>query len=257
MLESEIPRILEALDNRNIKSTFFCLGCVAQKHPAIIKQIHNAGHQIASHGFAHELITFQTQAEFAKDLKKSVDCIEQIIGEKINCYRAPGFSVNKSTAWMFETLLECELDTDSSVVFSGNFRYGGFKKIKIDEPFLIEVNGTFIKEYPISTKEIFFKRFVYSGGGYFRFFPYHLIRRWTIDNTYVMTYFHYRDFYADQPILPGLSFSDKFYSYYGLKAAYPKFEKYLNDFEFSNILDFDKTINWNDKQIIKLQNLLQ
>jgi hypothetical protein len=136
-------------------------------------------------------------------------------------------------------------------------RYGGLKTKPINEPFLIDVNGTLIKEYPIPTKKILHKKFIYSGGGYFRFFPYQLVKKWTRSKPYVMAYFHYRDFYTHQPVLPGTGFVDKFYNYYGIKTAFAKFKKYLEDFSFSNISVFDNEINWNNQTTIKFQNLLQ
>ncbi len=256
-LENEIPKVLDVLEKHAIKCTFFCVGIVAKKYPGIIKRMHNAGHQIGSHSFYHELVSCQTQSEFSYDLKLSIDCLEQITGDKIHCYRAPGFSVSTLTPWFFETLVENGIDTDSSIVFSSSMRYGGFRKSAINEPFLIDVNGALIKEYPIPTKNFLYKKFIYSGGGYFRFFPYQFVKKWTLSKNYVMAYFHYRDFYGDQPILPGTGVIDKFYHYYGITTAFSKFKKYLNDFAFNNISSFDKKINWRNQRTISFQSLLQ
>lgn len=255
-LENEIPKILDTLEMQKVKCTFFCVGSVAKKFPRIIKRIQKDGHQIGSHSYYHEPVSCQTQSEFAADLRLSIDCLEQITGEKVHCYRAPGFSVSTLTPWFFETLIENGIDTDSSIVFSSNLKYGGFKKEAINEPFLIDVNGAFIKEYPIPTKRFFHKKFIYSGGGYFRFFPYQFVKKWTIGKNYVMAYFHYRDFYINQPILPGTSAIDKFYIYYGITSAFSKFKNYLEDFAFTNISDFDKKINWNNQRTINFQAFL-
>ena len=94
-IENQIDKILYLLNNYQIKATFFCLGWVAKKYPELIKKIHNCGHQIGSHSYAHQLISYQTKTEFLEDLKKSIYCLEEIIGEKVICFRAPGFSINK------------------------------------------------------------------------------------------------------------------------------------------------------------------
>jgi hypothetical protein len=93
---------------------------------------------------------------------------------------------------------------------------------------------------------------VFSGGGFFRLIPYPLIKKWTTRSSYVMSYFHPRDFDYGQPMLPQLSIMRKFKSYYGLKGAYKKFEKWLNDFETISLFQADEKIDWDKTKIISL-----
>jgi peptidoglycan-N-acetylglucosamine deacetylase len=88
------------------------------------------------------------------------------------------------------------------------------------------------------------KSIVFSGGGFFRLFPYNLIKKWTSDSDYVMTYFHPRDFDKGQPMLQHLPLLRKFKSYYGLKGSVPKFKKYISDFNTTSILNVSKGFDW-------------
>lgn len=255
-LEDEISRITDTLQSRNIKATFFCLGWVASKYPKLIQKLEKEGHQIGSHGYMHEKIQNMTEKGFACDLARSINCLEQIIGKKVSCYRAPGFSIDRSNLYVFEALIENGIEIDSSIVLSNVHAYGGFKNLAVKSPFLINVNGVMIKEFPIITKKIFNKRIIFSGGGYFRFFPYRYIQNWTASSEYVMTYFHYRDFDCNQPALKNMNRVAKFKNNFGIKEAFEKFKLYLDQFEFSNILEMDKHINWADQEIVDISNFL-
>jgi hypothetical protein len=96
------------------------------------------------------------------------------------------------------------------------------------------------------------KSIVFSGGGFFRLFPYWLIRQWTEETDYLMTYFHPRDFDAEQPMIKSLPLYRKFKSYVGLKGSFGKLQNYLDDFKFVNIMEADTQIDWDTAKIINI-----
>ena len=247
-----VERILFELERRNQKGTFFCLGWIAEKHPDIIRQIHRQGHHIGCHSYQHELAFRFTKEQFIEDTLKSKYLIEDIIGEKVNAFRAPGFSITENNIWALEALSEMGFEYDCSL-FPAEHDYGGFKSYGKSEPAkIILSNGAFIKEFPINIQKVFGKNIVFSGGGFFRFFPYCLIRFWAKQSPYIMTYFHPRDFDPCQPMIKSLPAMRKFKSYIGLKHSFSKFQHLLNDFDFVNIEQANEMVDWDNVRKIKL-----
>jgi polysaccharide deacetylase family protein (PEP-CTERM system associated) len=235
--------ILNTLSKYNRKATFFILGWIAEKYPEIVKKIYAEGHEIGCHSMKHELVHRMTPQQFREDTNSALNKIEQIIGEKVIMYRAPAFSITKETPWAFEILNELGITHDASI-FPSKHDYGGFPDFGNSAPSIIETNGTLIKEFPMSIHKILNKSIVFSGGGFFRLFPYNMIKKWTIDSDYVMTYFHPRDFDNDQPMLQHLPLMRKFKSYYGIKNSGAKFDKFISDFKTTTILNVSKDFDW-------------
>jgi polysaccharide deacetylase family protein (PEP-CTERM system associated) len=248
---NDIDRVLEALDKKKQKATFFCLGWIALKHPQVIKRIHARGHQIGCHSDMHELVFRFNKLQFSKDTETAIKRIEDLTGDKINLYRAPGFSITEKNPWAFEVLAENGIEFDCSI-FPSNREYGGFPSFGNSEPSIIDVHGYFMKEFPINIVKIMGKEIIFSGGGFFRLLPYSLIHYWMKKSDYVMTYFHPRDFDAKLPMLHHLPLHRKFKSYVGLRKSFTKFKRLLNDFEFVNIEQADQLINWDKARTIKL-----
>lgn len=244
-------KILNKLEEKNRKGTFFVLGWIANKYPEVVRKIQKNGHEIACHSFSHDLVHNLNQDDFYRDTEKSVKTLEDITGEKILIYRAPGFSITEQTPWAFEILDKLGIQIDCSV-FPAKHDYGGFPNFGESEPALITVNGITIKEFPMNIKKLGAKNIVFSGGGFFRLFPYPIIHNWTKESDYVMSYFHPRDFDSGQPMLQHLPLIRKFKSYYGLKGAFSKFEKWLDDFETTSLLQADKKIDWGKSKVITL-----
>ena len=236
--------ILGVLSNYNRKATFFILGWIAEKYPEIVKKIHAEGHEIGCHSMKHKLVHRMTPNQFREDTNRALNEIEKIVGEKVIMYRAPAFSITKDTTWAFEILNELGITHDASI-FPAKHDYGGFPSFGDAKPSIIEINGIFIKEFPMNVHKIINKPIVFSGGGFFRLLPYNIIRRLTADSDYVMTYFHPRDFDEDQPMLKHLPLIRKFKSYYGLKKSGAKFDKFVSDFKTTSILEVSEKYNWN------------
>jgi polysaccharide deacetylase family protein (PEP-CTERM system associated) len=250
-----VDKILYELSSHNLSATFFCLGWLAERHPDIIRRIHSNGHQIGCHSYQHELSYRFDKEGFRADTLKAKQLIEHVIGEPITCFRAPGFSITEKNLWALEVISELGFIYDCSV-FPAQHEYGGLPTFGEAEPVLIKLpNGNFIKEFPMSIKKIYGKKFVYSGGGFFRIFPYILIKHWASQANYLMTYFHPRDFDKNQPILNSLPIHRKIKSYIGLSKSFSKFQKLLIDFEFVSIAKADIKINWDEARIINLHEL--
>ena len=244
-----IENILSILDNCNVKATFFVLGWIAEKYPDIIKKISKNGYQIGSHSHLHQLAYDQSYKEFKNDTEKSIKTLEDITGVKVDCYRAPGFSIKENNKWAFEVLYEMGIRYDSSI-FPAKRSHGGMPKLNVVKPFLLTYNGSIIKEFPINPISVFGKSIIFSGGGYFRLFPYKLIKKFSLDSEYIMTYFHPRDFDINQPLLKGLSIYRIFKSYYGIKGCEKKLLRWINDFKFTDLKTAEKSINWDKVKTI-------
>jgi polysaccharide deacetylase family protein (PEP-CTERM system associated) len=250
-IHTNMERIFSILDKRNQKATFFCLGWIAETYPEIIKEIIARGYEIGTHTSRHQLIYEQTPAAFAKDLERSVKTLEDLTGHKVKYFRAPGFSIREDNKWAFEIMASQGIEIDCSV-FPAARSHGGFPSYKEPVPSILKYRGIELKEFPINYKTILGKPIIFSGGGYFRLSPYPLIKQWTNQSNYVMTYMHPRDFDADQPFIKELSLLRRFKSYVGLKGATGKLEKWITDFEFIDLGTAVKTIDWEEVPIVEL-----
>lgn len=233
------------------KATFFCLGWVARKYPEILKEIDRKGHEIATHSDLHQLAYEQNRKTFQQDLERSIKSIEDVIGKKVRTYRAPGFSLMEQNKWVFEVLIKNGIEIDASI-FPAERSHGGFAQFGHAEPCWIDIDGMRMKEFPINLSSFAGKNLIFSGGGYFRLFPYPLLDVMTKNSDYVMTYFHPRDFDSEQPMVPGLNVIRKFKSYYGLKGCLSKLNKLIKKYEFVDIRTAEASIDWGKAKIVKL-----
>jgi polysaccharide deacetylase family protein (PEP-CTERM system associated) len=250
-IDRDLDRILELLEQYDQKATFFCVGWIARKYPELLKKIAAMGCEVATHSDMHQLIYEFDKAQFREDLKRSVASIEDVTGQKVRAYRAPGFSLMKTNKWVFEELIENGIEIDCSV-FPAKRAHGGFEEFGYAEPAFIESHGEKIKEFPINVYSLFGKNIIFSGGGYFRLLPYPVIKYLVQRSDYVMTYLHPRDFDPGQPMIEELSLLRRFKSYYGLKSAYAKLEKLINDFAFVDIRQADAMVEWSQAKVIHL-----
>ena len=243
--------ILDIIEKANVSATFFVLGWVAKQYPNIVKKINNRGFEIGTHSHMHQLVYEMSREEFFNDVEKSIKTIEDCIGLKVNSFRAPGFSITEKNKWAFETLHELGIKCDCSVFPAGR-AHGGMPKYKHAKPSILKYNGIVLKEFPINTYNLLGIPVIYSGGGYFRLFPYTLIKKFSKNADHVMTYFHPRDFDIGQPVVPGLSKFRTFKSYVGIKNARFKLEKWLKEYDFHDLKKANKLIQWNDIEVINI-----
>lgn len=246
-----MQRIFDLLDKHQQKATFFCMGWIAEKYPNIIKEIDARGFEIGSHTHMHQLIYEQSPEEFKLDLEKSINAIGGITGKKVRVFRAPGFSIKEENIWAFKIMAGLGIEVDCSV-FPAARSHGGLPNFTSATPVIIEMEGVQLKEFPINTFPIFGKEVIFSGGGYFRLFPYFILKRFTQQSDYVMSYLHPRDFDAGQPMIKELSLIRRFKSYVGLKSALGKLDKWLTDFEFIDLDTAEKRVDWSQVPVVTL-----
>ena len=253
--QSRLPectdRILGLLEDHNLTATFFVLGWIGKKHPKTIQKIADAGHEIGAHSDLHRIV-FEMQPDvFKQDTENVIKTLQDTVGAPITMYRAPAFSITQQTPWAFDCLAESGITIDCSI-FPMVRDYGGFLGNSFEGPLRIKRGQTTVKEFPINTAKFCTSKIVFSGGGYFRLTPYWLIHYLTKKSEYVMTYFHPRDFDQDQPVLTHLSWKRRFKSYYGLRTAYRKLERFVQDFDFVSVGTADREIDWSHTPTIDL-----
>lgn len=241
-----VDRILALLEENDIKATFFVVGWIAKRYPDIVKKIAK-DFEIGSHSMTHKLVRSLNKKEFYNEVSSSVSLIEDLTSKKVSAFRAPGFSIGKNELWAFELLSDLGISIDSSFL---PYNFG--VNISKTSPCIIEYNGIKIKEFPINYKSVLSKGIIYSGGGYFRFFPYRLLKSWVKDSDYFLAYIHPRDLDSKQPLIKGLSPIQFFRSYYGLKSSEAKFQKLIKDYDFIDLGCADKQIDWDKVEIIRL-----
>ena len=246
-----VERILNLLEETNTRATFFVIGWVAKTYPDLVRKIAEK-YEIGSHTMTHQLVWQQSPEEFRKDVEASVKLLEDVTGQKVTSFRAPGFSIRESEKYAFETLHELGITTDCSV-FPAQHAHGGMPSYSEPVPSLIKYNGIQIEEFPVTFKDIVGKHLIYSGGGYFRLFPYSLIKKWSKEqDKYLMSYIHPRDLDGGQPVLDGLPLSRRFKSYVGVRGAEKKLRQYLTDFDFMDIKTARQQIDWNNVPVVNL-----
>lgn len=250
-ITANVEYILEQLFIRGQKATFFILGWVAEKYPPLVRLISEQGHQIGTHSYAHSLVYKQDPYQFQQDITRSLSVIEDCIGIKVDSYRAPGFSITETETWALDILAQNGIIYDSSI-FPAPRSHGGFSSFEFSQPVKISTSHNEIKEFPLNYQTFLGKRFVFSGGGYFRITPTLVLEYLFRRNEYLMTYFHPRDFDSNQPIVPNLNLTRKFKSYVGLSGAKSKFERILDCTEFESLVSFDSKFDWDKAPIVYL-----
>ena len=251
--ETNLNRVLSITSDCNVKATFFCLGWIAERYPELIKRLASEGHEIACHSSSHQLAYNQTPEEFREDLLRAKNQILAATGLSVKTFRIPGFSLTNESLWALNILSEEGFSIDCSV-FPAVRGHGGLPQFKSDKPCRIKTTNGYLKEFPLNTINFFGNRIVFSGGGYFRLFPYFILKRLFRNSNYTMTYFHPRDFDPQQPIVPNLSYYRRFKSYVGLRSCEEKLRKILNEFDFVDVQTALSTIDWDKTPIIDINH---
>ncbi|HNX00250.1 MAG TPA: polysaccharide deacetylase family protein [Candidatus Cloacimonadota bacterium] len=227
-VENNFHELLDLLDKWNTKATCFFLGYVAQKHPDLVKEAHDRGHEIASHGMYHELVTSLTRERFLNDIQSSKKLLEDLIGHPVVGYRAPAFSVLNENKTFFPDLAQSGYRFDSSI-FPAKRDFGGYTTDNL-APFQIKTEFGTVTEFPITVVNLFHKRLCVFGGGFLRLFPMPMIdvlsKKVNKENRPVVYYIHPREIDPDHPRM-NLTRMRYFKSYVNLKTTYPKLNAIL------------------------------
>lgn len=229
--------LLEALETSTSRATFFVLGWVAERHPALIRKIAMAGHEIGCHSYQHRLVYDLTPKEFKKDTLRAVRAIEDACGVSPNIYRAPNFSIVRESFWALSILAECGFTHDSSIYPIAHDRYGvpGFQRHAIT----IETDSGPIIEVPVATVNLGGQVAPVGGGAYLRLFPYRYtaagIRRINSEEGRpACLYVHPWEVDPEQPRLAS-GIVSRIRTYTGLRSVGSKIKRLLSEFKFTTI----------------------
>ena len=238
-VEHSTHRLLDLFDEHQVKATHFVLGWVAEKYPELVKEIDRRGHEVASHGFSHQLIYSQTPEVFYEETKRSKDLLENIVGKKVSGYRAASYSITPKSLWALDCLGELGFEYDSSIFPIHHDRYGipgSPRKPHV----LLSPKGFRLVEYPLSTAQFLGQTIPIAGGGYFRLYPYWLsqffYRRRVKSGEPFVFYIHPWEVDPEQPKVK-VSWFSKFRHYNNLDKCYSRLNRLLSEFEFTNMRD--------------------
>ncbi len=248
-VESNTNRILSIFDKAEVLGTFFILGWVADRYPALVRRIAAAGHEVASHGYWHQLIYDQTPEEFADDISASREAIYHACGVEVTAYRAPSFSIVPRSRWALDILAEQGFTVDSSIFpIAGHDRYGDSTAPRGIHT--IETQHGDITEFPPTAGRLG-KIPLPIGGGYFRFFPRSFtqiaINQVRKKGSPAMFYIHPWEVDPDQPRISGISRKSHFRHYVGLKQTETKLRCLLNLFRFAPMGQIIKSLQTLEK----------
>lgn len=237
---SQMDSLLQLCSDRGCKATFFVLGSIGEDYPDVVRKLVSEGHEVASHGYSHQLAYKQTIREFKADVKKSVAILEEITGAKVIGYRAPSWSIVESNLHYLEALEELGLIYDASIFPVKTFLYGiPSAPTCIHRP---RVNGRELGLYevPMSVLTLCGRNIGYSGGFYFRFFPAFLIkyaiRHANQQGRSAIVYLHPRELDAGERRLK-LPLKEAFIHFYNIGSARDKLEDILSSFNFTSVAE--------------------
>ncbi len=235
-VEENTDRILEMFSAHQVQATFFTLGWVAEHYPDLVRRIVEQGHDLASHGWDHKRVTTLTEREFAIDLKKSKERLEDVSGTKVNGYRAPSYSFTRENEWTHDVLLEQGYAYSSSIAPIKHDLYG----IPDAPRFAHRYSDEKVLELPITTIRLLNKNYPCGGGGWFRLYPYGF-SKWAIERVNkkdvepAIFYFHPWEIDPDQPKINNLDAKTRFRHYQNLEKMEGKIIRLLEDFEWRTI----------------------
>jgi len=252
-VERNTMRILQIMEDNATRATFFVLGWIAERCPSLVQTIAAAGHEIASHGYGHELVYSVTPERFREDVKRSKHMLEDMTGRAVLGYRAPCFSI---TDWAMSILSEVGYVYDSSIVPTvGHDRYSRIDGVTTDRPVFVTPDG--MKEVCVSCLPIGARGIPWGGGGYFRLMPY---RAWRMGMRSIAArglpyvfYLHPWDLDAGQPHVAGINAANRIRQRIGVHGCESKLARLIADFEWrpiAEILDtFDETVTPSIEQV--------
>jgi polysaccharide deacetylase family protein (PEP-CTERM system associated) len=243
--ESRIARntdkVLQLCADAGVRGTFFVLAWNVERHPGVVRRIVEAGHEVASHGYAHRLIYTQQPAEFREDVRRAKALLEDVSGTPVLGYRAPSFSVTAQSMWALDELLDAGYRYDSSVFPVRDTLYGLPDASRF--PFVIrERDGRELIEFPITTTRAFGRNLPLGGGGYLRLLPYRYMwwgmRRVNRDERQAsVVYVHPWEVDPEHPRMQTAGRRGFSTHYVGLARTEGKLRQLFRDFRFAPLRD--------------------
>lgn len=235
-VEANTDACLAMFAKADIKATFFTLGWVAHRHPALIRRIVEQGHELASHGWDHARVFTLTPDQFRDDLAKTRACLEDAGGTAVTGYRAPSFSIDKRTPWAHPILAEAGYTYSSSVAPVVHDHYGWPEAPRFA---FAPVAGSDFLELPVTTAKLGGRTLAAGGGGFFRLLPYQF-SRWAVrqvnaEAQSAIIYFHPWEIDPSQPRVANAPLKSKLRHYTNLSVMAPKLERLIGDFAWGRV----------------------
>ncbi|MBA4757036.1 XrtA system polysaccharide deacetylase [Sphingosinicella sp.] len=230
-------RALQLFADKGVSATFFTLGWVAEREPALMRRIVENGHEIANHGYAHDRVHTFTPESFRADIRKARALIEDAAGAEVKGYRAPSFSIGSGNRWALEVLAEEGYAYSSSVAPIRHDHYGWPEAPRFPHR---PVAGSDMIEVPVTTVEYAGRRMACGGGGFFRLLPYGL-SEWAIDRVNrvegeaTVFYFHPWEIDPEQPVVPGAPLKSRIRHYTNLDVMEAKLARLLDRFRWDRM----------------------
>ena len=236
-VEKNTQRLLDMFDEHSVKATFFILGWVAERTNGLVREIAARGHEIASHGYSHQLVYNQSPDIFRDETVRSKNILEDITQAKVRGYRAASYSITKRSMWALDILAEAGFEYDSSIFPVRHDRYG--IPDAPEYPYRLETpQGYSLIEFPLSTAKIFRFRLPIAGGGYFRLYPYWLSKAGLKQINYrkkpFIFYLHPWEIDPGQPRISA-SWLSRFRHYNNLNKCESRLGKLLSEFSFNTV----------------------
>jgi len=232
-------RMLKLLEAADVRATFFVLGWVAERFADMVSRIEAHGHEVASHGYSHELVHAQTASEFRQDIRHAKQLLEDIVGKQVRGFRAPTFSIGRGNWWAYEVLAEEGYEYSSSIYPISHDLYGMESAPRT--PFR-PLNRDGFLEIPVTTVRLLNKNRPCAGGGYFRLLPYG-VSRWCMrrvnkaDRMPCVFYCHPWEIDVDQPRIKQAPLKSQLRHYLNIREMAPRIARLLQDFSWGRIDD--------------------
>lgn len=228
-------RVLDVFDDGGATATFFVLGWIAERHPQLVREIAARGHEIACHGFSHQLIYRQSPAVFREETQRAKSLLEAQVQRPVRGYRAASFSITDASRWALDVLADCGFEYDSSMYPVRHDLYG--TAVEAAGPHRITAPaGKTLIEFPMTTRSFAGMTVPVSGGGYFRLYPYQLskflLNAVNRDNEPFVFYMHPWEVDPSQPRIR-TSLKSRFRHYTNLERCETKLRALLRDFKFA------------------------
>jgi polysaccharide deacetylase family protein (PEP-CTERM system associated) len=230
-------RVLDVFEEAGTTGTFFVLGWIAERHPRLVREIADRGHEIACHGFSHQLIYSQSPKVFAEETRRAKALLEDQSQAPVNGYRAASFSITDESRWALDVLADCGFEYDSSMYPVRHDLYG--TAVQSAGPHRVSApNGKILTEFPMSVRELMGMSVPVSGGGYFRLYPYalsaYLLRAINSDAEPFVFYMHPWEIDPGQPRIRS-SLRSRVRHYVNLDRCEAKLRALLRDFRFTSM----------------------
>ena len=244
-VEKNTRRLLDLFDLHSVKATFFVLGWVAERTPGLVMEIAARGHEVACHGYSHQLVYNQSPGIFREETIRSKTLLEDIIQAPVTGYRAASYSITGRSLWALDIIADAGFEYDSSIFPVRHDRYG-IPDASVYPHRMKTPNGNLLVEFPLSTARIFGFRLPVAGGGYFRLYPYAItkagLNQINRRQKPFIFYLHPWEIDTEQPKISA-GWKSRFRHYNNLDKCEHRLERLMSDFKFGTAAGVLKRLN--------------